>query len=205
MANNVCIDALLQGKAVVVATDTVYGLMALPGSLGHEQIFALKDRPKDQALPCFVGGVQALDQFAQDVPEYAFRLADMFWPGSLTLVLKASELACDKHAAALDKTIALRCPDDKDILEMLDAAGGLLVSTSANIHGQDTAQEAHELPEAMQNLTGAAELPASCAHQGASTIVDCTGTYPKILRNGPIPEQVILDVACFGARLEPHH
>lgn len=195
------LDALRDGQPAVVATDTVYGLIACPGTEGHRLIFDLKKRPVDQALPCLVSGAQALDDHAVDVPSYAYRLADMFWPGPLTLVLAASEKASEIKAVALNKTIALRCPDSEELLELMSELESILVSSSANIHGEETAVRACDLPESMLELSGAGQLPETCCHEGASTIVDCTGDYPKILRQGPIPEQVVLDVACFGARL----
>lgn len=198
------LTALRDGQAVVVATDTVYGLMARPGTRGHEEIFELKGRPADQALPCFVDGVSSFEECAADPGSHARRLAETFWPGPLTLVVRASDKARDLGAAALDGTIALRCPDDAGLLDVLGELECPVACTSANVHGESTALEARDLPQAMRELAGAEDLPATCSHDGASTIVDCTGDYPKILREGPIPEQVVLDVACFGARLTAH-
>ncbi|MEI3377628.1 MAG: L-threonylcarbamoyladenylate synthase [Coriobacteriales bacterium] len=198
------VATLRDGQAVIVATDTVYGLAARPGSAGYAHIFELKDRPMSQVLPWLVSGADALDALAIDVPAYAYRLAQMFWPGALTLVLRASDAACELGGVAVDKTIALRCPDDADLLALLGELEGPLACTSANIHGQTAVSSKDELHESLAVLPGADELPAYCQGGQASTIVDCTGTYPKILREGPIPEQVILDVAMFGATLTSH-
>lgn len=75
-----CLEALRDGMAAIVATDTVYGLAALPGSTGYASIFELKKRPADQVLPWLVHDVDVLDALADDVPAYACRLAQMFWP-----------------------------------------------------------------------------------------------------------------------------
>lgn len=196
-----CLEALRDGLAAIVATDTVYGLAALPGSAGYASIFELKERPTDQTLPWLVHALDVLDALADDVPAYARRLAQMFWPGALTLVLHASKLARELGDVAADGTIALRCPDDANLLALLDELGGPLACTSANVHGKPAPSCLVDVPASMRGLPGGDSLPEACHDGRASTIVDCTGPYPKILREGPIPEQVLLDVAAFGATL----
>lgn len=198
------LEALRDGQAVIVATDTVYGLAALPGSAGYASIFELKERPADQVLPWLVHDADALDALADSTPAYARRLAQMFWPGALTLVLPASKAACELGDVAADGTIALRCPDDADLLGLLDELDGPLACTSANVHGEPAPASLADVPASMRGLPGGDSLPEACHDGRASTIVDCTGPYPKILREGPIPEQVLLDVAAFGATLTSH-
>lgn len=198
------LDTLRDGQVAIVATDTVYGLTALPASAGYARIFELKGRSADQVLPWLVSGSGGLDVLAFDAPVYARRLADMFWPGPLTLVLRASTAACDSGCAASDGTIALRCPDDAGLLALLDELDSPLACTSANIHGEPAPFVLDDVPAAMRALSGGELLPEACRGGCASTIVDCTGPYPRILREGPIPEQVMLDVAAFGATLTSH-
>lgn len=195
------LSALKRGEAVLVATDTVYGLGALPGTRGYESIFQLKDRPRQQALPWLVASEAALERYGIDVPDHARRLAAMFWPGALTLVVRASEEALALGGATADSTIALRCPDDAELLALLEALDGPLACTSVNVHGEPSAQRRDDVPQSMRVLAGFDDLEDLSGPQLASTIVDCTGPYPKILRDGPIPEQVVLDVAAFGAIL----
>ena len=197
-----CLEALRDGMAAIVATDTVYGLAALPGSTGYASIFELKKRPADQVLPWLVHDVDVLDALADDVPAYACRLAQMFWPGALTLV--DGKTAYELGGIAADGTIALRCPDDAGLLALLDELGGPLACTSANVHGEPAPASLADVPASMRGLPGGDSLPEACHDGRASTIVDCTGPYPKILREGPIPEQVLLDVAAFGATLTSH-
>ena len=197
-------NALCDGQVVIVATDTVYGLAALPGSTGYTSIFELKERSADQVLPWLVHDVAALDVLVDGAPAYARRLAQMFWPGALTLVLHASKAACELGDVAADGTIALRCPDDADLLALLDELDGPLACTSANAHGEPAPTCLKDVPISMRALPGGELLPEACRDGRASTIVDCTGPYPKILREGPIPEQVLLDVAVFGATLTSH-
>ena len=194
-------QALRDEQAVIVATDTVYGLAALPGSMGYASIFELKGRPADQVLPWLVHDADALDALADDAPVYARRLAQMFWPGALTLVLRASNAARELGDVADDGTIALRSPDAPELLALLAELDAPLACTSANVHGEPAPSRLADVPASMRELPGGDCLPGACHDGRASTIVDCTGPYPKILREGPIPEQVILDVAIFGATL----
>lgn len=196
--------ALASGHAAIVATDTVYGLAARPGTSGYSAIFDLKGRPMGQVLPWLVHDDASLDMLATDVPGYARRLARMFWPGPLTLVLRASDAARALGEVAADGTVALRSPDDASLLALLEELDGPLACTSANLHGQPAARRCAELPAAMLELPGGTMLPETCGAGRASTIVDCTGGYPSVLREGPIPGQVLLDVACFGATLSNH-
>lgn len=194
------IEALRAGKAVLVSTDTVVGIAALPASAGYQRIFELKRRPREQVLPWLVADADALDELAPDAPEYARRLARMFWPGALTLVVPASKRAREMGQVADDGTVALRCPDDADLLALIEALASPLACTSANVHGEPAARCASELPASMRELPGAADLRDGDARL-ASTIVDCTGPYPRVARAGAIPEQVLLDVAMYGATL----
>lgn len=194
-------QALLSDEVAIVATDTVYGLIARPGSEGERRIFDVKQRPADQPLPWLVSGRERIDSYGADAPAYARRLADMFWPGALTLVIRASDEARAIGPVGDDGTVALRCPDDADLLALLDALDGPLACTSANLHGDAPAHVRDAVPASMRALVGYETLEDRDDAPSASTIVDCTGAYPIILREGPIPAQVVLDVAVFGATL----
>lgn len=106
-------------------------------------------------------------------------------------MLHASKAACELGDVAADGTIALRCPDDADLLALLDELDGPLACTSANAHGEPAPTCLKDVPISMRALPGGELLPEACRDGRASTIVDCTGPYPKILREGPIPEQVL--------------
>lgn len=195
------LEALAGGSVAIVATDTVIGLAALPGSAGYHDIFALKNRPQDQTLPWLVADASALDQFACDVPAYAHNLVKMFWPGALTVVLRASQQARALGGVADDGTLAFRCPDAPQLLELLEKIGSPLACTSANKHGMRAATTPNEVPADMRGVAGFDELAFVQGARQASTIVDCTGEIPKILRQGPISEQLVLNVAFYGATL----
>ncbi len=181
------LEALRAGRCVVIPTDTVIGLAALPGSPGEEEIFALKQRPATQLLPWLVTSQEQMFEYVTDPHGYATRLAALCWPGPLTLVLP-------RKAAA--GTLAVRQPNHPTALQILEELGQPLACTSANLHGETPATCATELPPQMQTLPGANLLTTTTSQ--SSTIIDLTTQIPRILREGPIPAQFALQAATFG-------
>lgn len=187
------LDALRAGDLALVPTDTVYGFAALPGSAGYDVIFQLKQRPKAQVLPWLVSDFDMLEQYATDIPEYARTLCQRFWPGALTVVLKASEAALSMGEVAQDGTIAFRAPDNEVCQKLIQQLASPLACTSANLHGEPAVAKRSELPLSFAGIAGFDELPDECSLAMASTIVDCTGPQPVVLRFGPIPSKVVAD------------
>lgn len=198
-----CVEALRSSEAVLVATDTVCGIAALPGSDGYARIFELKERPAEQTLPWLVVGSEALDAFAENVPGYAKALASMFWPGALTLVVNASRAAKETGCVAQDGTVALRMPHSAPLLAVLRELGEPLACTSANVHGDAAPMSPEDVDERFLELSCLDGFDKASPSGCASTIVDCTGEYPRILREGAISSPVILHAACMDATLAP--
>jgi L-threonylcarbamoyladenylate synthase len=169
--------ALRVGEAIVVPTDTVYGLAALPSSM--EPLYALKGRP--ESLPIAVL-VDSLDQAASVVAMsgVAARLARAFWPGPLTIVRPRLDAT---------GTLAVRCPDHV-FIHLLARRVGPLAVTSANRHGEATPTEARD---AAASLTGDVALVIDGGPcQGVpSTVVDATGAQLTIIRAGPITDEQV--------------
>ena len=179
-------ECLRRGGVVVFPTDSVYGIgcLARPGNPAHRRIFEIKQRPASMKLPWLVEGVDDLLRFGADVPDWATELAEKHWPGALTLVVKASPEVGEEYRAQ-DATIALRAPGSV-FVRYLAFTLGPLATTSANVHGKDAATTGADIDPA---LIEAADLTfdAGAAPIGVpSTIVDCTGDAPRILRQGAI-------------------
>lgn len=172
---------------LVMPTDSVYGIgcAATPQNPAHERIFAIKHRDRAQTLPWLVADASDLGTYGREVPDYALALAVRYWPGALTLVVRASSAVPEEYRAA-NGTIALRCPDSNLVRSLARSVGMPLATTSANTHGEEAATsgagvEARIVAEA--DLT----LDAGPAPVGvASTIVDCTGPEPVVLREGAL-------------------
>ncbi len=181
---------------VVMPTDSVYGIgcAATAANPARERIFRIKKRPLDMALPWLIADSADLDRYGTDVPAWARELARAFWPGALTLVVRASDEVPDEYRHHPDHTIALRVPDSPLVRELARRVG-LFVVTSANTHGQLAAArgetiEEHIVSEANLTLDGG-RAPLSVA----STIVACLGETPCVVREGAISTVDIMRVA----------
>ena len=189
---NLAATVLRDGGLVVFPTETVYGLGALAESkIGAQEIFEVKVRPLDMPLPWLVENEDALDTYGVDIPDYAHKLAHAFWPGPLSLVVKAGDRV-GKDFRAPDGTVALRSPDHEVVIELIQAAGGPLLATSANTHG---APAPGSFAEVEQRIVNASDMALDCGetrHQEASTVVMCTGDIPVVVREGAIPSDIIM-------------
>lgn len=197
---NLAATVLRDGGIVVFPTETVYGIGALAHScFGPHEIFDIKVRPLDKPLPWLVENDDALlDKYGVNVPDYAHNLAKAFWPGALTLVVKASEIV-PKDFRADDDTVALRSPDHEVVMELIHAAGGPIIATSANTSG---AAAPGDFSEVEERIIAAADVSldgGETAHRQSSSVVDCTGETPRVLREGAIPTDAILEAAAGAA------
>jgi tRNA threonylcarbamoyl adenosine modification protein (Sua5/YciO/YrdC/YwlC family) len=177
--------ALRAGQIVGLPTDTVYGLAADAFNTGAaDRIFGAKRRPRDVDLPVLVADAEQARGLATGIPAVALRLMDAFWPGGLTIVLPRNpDVQADLGAD--DMTIGVRCPDH-EVARALCRRVGPLATTSANLHGQPTATTAQEVESLFGSAVPVVIDGGTCA--GApSTVVDCTGEDPKLLREGRIP------------------
>lgn len=179
------VEALAQALPVAIPTDTVYGLAADPFRPGAtERIFEVKRRPRDVNVPVLVSGVDQALEVATAVPETATRLMQRFWPGPLTLVIPSRpDLGADLGED--DATVGVRCPNHPVPLTLCRRIGPL-ATTSANRHGEPTFTTAQAVAEAFGDKVPVVLDGGTC--EGApSTVVDCTGVEPKLLREGRVP------------------
>ena len=177
--------AIADGRLVLIPTDTVYGVAAdafAPAAVTG--LLAAKNRGRAMPVPVLIGEASTLAGLVLQVPQVATDLAQRFWPGGLTLVVEhAPSLAWDLGDA--EGTVAVRLPDDEIARDLLRRTGPLAVS-SANRSGRPAATTAQE---AVAQLGGHAAVVLDGGPRNgsaASTIVDCTGTVPRVLRVGAI-------------------
>ncbi len=177
-------DILHNGGLVAFPTDTVYGLAALPfrGEF-VEHLYVAKGRNSDRSIAVLLGEQSQLKLIASDLGEMALRLAEHFWPGPLTLIVP--RLAILPEALTPTQTVGVRIPDHPFALAILRQVGPLAV-TSANLSGQRNCNTAQEV---LEQLDGRIHLILDGGQTTGgvpSTVVDCTGKEPVILREGPI-------------------
>jgi len=185
--------SLKEGHLVAFPTETVYGLGAdalNPDAVAH--VYSTKGRPTDHPLIVHVASMDGMGQWARDIPEYAITLARDFWPGPMTLVLKRSELAGDFITGGQD-TIGLRVPAHPIALSLINefsAVGGKgIAAPSANRFGALSPTTAEAVEQELSEHLSDGDLildGGPCVVGVESTIIDCTGPAPMILRLGAI-------------------
>jgi L-threonylcarbamoyladenylate synthase len=193
--------AVLRGELVVLPTDTVYGLGADAFSPeAVRRLLAAKGRGREMPPPVLVGTVRAASALVEDLGPYGQQLIDEFWPGGLTIVCRAARtLSWD--LGDTKGTVAVRMPQDPIALALLAETGPMAVS-SANLTGSPAANTADEARDQLADSV-AVYLDGGPRTGGvASTIVDLTGSQPRLLRRGAISIGKLREVAAVAARAE---
>ena len=196
---------LKAGDLVAFPTETVYGLGAdASNSKAVARIYSVKGRPNDHPLIVHIASMERMGDWASDVPEYAIALARSFWPGPMTLILKRSDLAGDFITGGQD-SVGVRVPDHVVALALLEAferSGGKGVAApSANRFGHVSPTTAAAVIEELGEYLLKDDLVldgGACAVGVESTIIDCTGAAPSVLRPGAISVTMIEE--CIGLK-----
>lgn len=179
------------GGLVAFPTETVYGLGG--DALNREsskKIYAAKGRPSDNPLIVHICRMEDLKPIVKEIPEDVYRLAEAFWPGPLTVIMKKSELMPKETTGGLD-TVAVRMPSHPVALKFIEYAGGYVAAPSANVSGRPSPTKAKYV---IEDMTGRIDmiLDGDGIDIGLeSTIVDMTGEVPMILRPGYITKEML--------------
>ena len=180
------------GGLVAIPTETVYGLGA--NGLQEEavaKIFIAKGRPQDNPLILHIADARDMNTLCHSIPESAFRLAERFWPGPLTMVLPAKDIVPKCTTGGLS-TVAVRCPDNAITRQIIRLAGVPLAAPSANISGKPSTTTAEHVLHDHNGRIEAIVDDGACRVGVESTIVDLTEERPRLLRPGGItPEQLV--------------
>ena len=180
-----------QGGLVAIPTETVYGLAA--NGLDPEavaKIFLAKGRPQDNPLILHVSEAKEMERFCHSIPERAYRLAEAFWPGPLTMVLPARDCVPKCTTAGLP-TVAIRCPDNDITRRIIALSGVPLAAPSANLSGKPSTTTAGHVLHDHDGKIDAIVDGGPCRVGVESTIVDLSDGTPRLLRPGGItPEQL---------------
>ncbi|MBE7004085.1 MAG: threonylcarbamoyl-AMP synthase [Ruminococcaceae bacterium] len=176
-----------RGGLLAIPTETVYGLGA--DGLNEEavtHIFEAKGRPQDNPLILHVPSADWLDRYCEDVPETAYRLAETFWPGPLTMILKKRGFVPLRTTGGLD-TVGMRCPDHAVTRAIIAAAGVPVAAPSANLSGRPSCTTAAHVREDMDGRIDGIVDGGDCKVGVESTIIDLTCMPPRLLRPGGLP------------------
>jgi L-threonylcarbamoyladenylate synthase len=199
-------QALRDGSLVAFPTETVYGLGAdATNPTAAARVYEVKGRPSDHPLIVHIGDLKYLEQWISDIPEFAIALARKFWPGPMTLILNRSELAKDFITGGQD-TVGIRIPDNSLALGLLEAfhklGGAGIAAPSANRFGQVSPTTAEAVQDELGDYLSDTDLVLDGGQSSVgveSTIIDCTGELPRILRPGAITIEMIEDVTGLKA------
>jgi len=186
------ISILKSGGLIALPTDTVYGLAADPwNGEAISQLFKVKSRSELESIPVLLRGVAAIDEIAMDVPGRVRTIAEKFWPGPLTIVVRRkSDLPSEISAT---DTIGVRAPDHEFAMALLKMYGPI-AATSANLSGQPAATSAEQVASSLSGMIDLIVDGGKSAGGVSSTVVDFTANPPVLLREGPISLESVLRV-----------
>ena len=192
---------LQQGHLVAFPTETVYGLGAdANNEAAVSRIYKVKGRPQNHPLIVHIGDWQAMGEWAEEIPDFAIDLARAFWPGPMTLILKRSDLAKDFVTGGQD-SVGIRVPNQTLALQLLNEfskiGGKGVAAPSANRFGQVSPTTADAVKEEIGAFLDSVDFildGGPCSVGVESTIIDCTGFHPRILRPGAITIEDIKSV-----------
>ena len=181
------VRALSDGGVAAIPTDTLYGLAADAfNAEAIERVFAIKERPEGMALPVLLSDTDQLHIVAREVPEGARKVADVYWPGPLTLIVRRAD-GLPTRLTAGQTTVAVRVPDHPVPRELARRLGRPITGTSANISGSADPQSMQELRQQVGDRVDCVVETGPTPAGTASTIVDLTGGGPSLIREGAIP------------------
>ena len=199
---NKAAEIIRRGGLVGVPTETVYGLAG--NGLDADavrQIYEVKGRPEVKPLALMVHDAGEMERYCADVPEAAKVLAGRFWPGPLSIVLRARTDLVPEIVRAGGKTVSLRCPDHPMTLEALRLAGLPFAAPSANPSGQPSPKTAEEVYAYFEGRIDAVIDGGPCGLGLESTILDMSGAPDRIQRPGALPAESIVEALRGNLRL----
>jgi L-threonylcarbamoyladenylate synthase len=190
------VSELQAGKPVAIPTETVYGLAAIIyNAKAIKAVFEMKNRPLNHPLIVHVADGWDLNELVEDIPEYAHQLIKKFWPGPLTLVLKAKKEQINPLITGGQSTVAIRCPAHPMTQRLLLKLDAPVVAPSANPFGKVSPTTAQHVKQAFSDHELTILDGGRCSVGIESTIVDATNhSYYQILRHGLIDEKAIESV-----------
>ena len=186
-------DILRRGGLLAIPTETVYGL----GANGLDEtavlrIFEAKGRPQDNPLILHIPDASWLTRYCEDVPDAAYKLAERFWPGPLTMILKKKPCVPLRTTGGLE-TVGMRCPDHAVTRAIIEKAGVPVAAPSANTSGRPSCTTAEHVREDMWGKIDGIVDGGPCEVGVESTIIDLTVTPPQLLRPGGLPLESLRD------------
>ena len=183
------IDFALKGELIAFPTDTVYGVGSIVEPQAVSKIYRAKERPLDKPIPILLSDDSYLEKYAKDIDAIAMELARTFWPGALTLVVRAKEDVAEA-VGSKDGTVGFRIPDYEPAREIIRQCGGAMAVTSANISGERNPLTADDVEHDLGDRVAIILDGGPCRIGKPSTVVDLSKEKPLIVREGALAEQI---------------
>jgi L-threonylcarbamoyladenylate synthase len=185
-------DVIRRGGVVAIPTDALYALIADPLNLrAVRKVFVAKGREPQRSLPLLVSDMMMAEDLVKETSSRFYLLGRKFWPGPLTLIVPASARVPLRVTGNTGR-LAVRVPDSKTAVALVEKFGQPLIGTSANISGMPTARSGIEVFGAMDGRVDLVLDGGLCTSSG-STTVDITEPYWRLIKEGAIPEKEIAE------------
>lgn len=187
-------DILKNGGVVAIPTETVYGLAASAyDENAIKSVFSAKGRPQDNPLIVHISDMEMLNEIACDIPKTAYKCAEKFWPGPLTMVLKSSKKVSECVSAGLP-TVAVRMPSEKTALQVIEKSGLPLAAPSANVSGKPSPTSADHVLADLDGKIDAVVMGKDCTVGVESTVITLVGEKPVLLRPGAVTLEQLQEI-----------
>ena len=195
------VPILNEGGVIAIPTDTLYALSASAfNDDGINKVFGIKHRPLNMPVPLFIGELEDLNYYCSDIPELAWKLGETFWPGGLSIVLNKN-ISIPDTVTGSKGSVALRIPNHPIPRHLVKLLKAPLTGTSANISGNPPCTKASEVREQLGKTVDLIIDGGQLNMNLPSTIIDLTGSMPKILRSGAVSIESINNVIGNSTRL----
>lgn len=181
------IDVLKNGGIIIYPTDTVFGLACrIDDEKALQKLFTIKKRSETQSVPVLVDSIEMAQAYLQPIPQdVKEKLMDTYWPGGLTIVLPCILEKVQQLVRGSGKTLGVRIPNHPLTQALIRGVGIPITGTSANFHGLPTPTKLEALDPELIKLVDFM-LPGECSNGTSSTVIDCSVTPWKILREGAV-------------------
>ena len=185
------VQVLNRGGIIIFPTDTAFGIgCRMDNQEAVEKLFKIRNRPATQPTPVLVSDLEMAQAYVKEIPEDVIRnLIKPFWPGVLTIILKANLDRVPLLVRGGTETVGVRMPNNPIIGELIDKVGVPVLGPSANFHGTNTPYELKDLDPKLIALVDYV-LEGQCSVKQVSTVIDCTQTPWKVLRQGAVSVKI---------------
>lgn len=187
--NNIdeAIHKFKNGKIGIFPTDTAFGIgCRMDDKDAVKKVFEIRNRPSEKAVLVLVSSIKMAEEYVEEIPyDVREKLLSKYWPGGLTVILKCRKDKVMPIVRSNGETLAIRLPDSRKLLEIIEKVGVPIIAPSANISGGKTPLTLDEVSKELQSRVDFV-LSGSCTIKGVSTIVDCSKKPWEIVREGVV-------------------